>query len=245
MTKNGIINTLVGPPRDDTERDARTTGSALTWALAIGLLFAILWQPRFWASSCMWAGACALSGMLLGFLFGIPRFIARTGVPTTSSSLARVQPSDQNPANRPQAPAGDQQSPPAAGDQQSPPAGDQQSPPAGDQQSPPASDQQPPQPPVEQPSASDQVSAQTGVNTNLEEISDWLTKIIVGVSLVELQKAQVKLQGTAEFIAESLGGHAQTSFAYGLMVYFSIAGFLGSYLLTRLYLQRAFREAAS
>jgi len=83
------------------------------------------------------------------------------------------------------------------------------------------------------------------VNTNLEEISDWLTKIIVGVSLVELRKALAALEGAAELIAKSIGGTGQVSFAYALMLYFSISGFLGAYLLTRLYLQKAFSDASS
>ena len=43
----------------------------------------------------------------------------------------------------------------------------------------------------------------------------------------------------------ALGGKDQASFAYALMLYFSITGFLGSYLLTRLFLQRAFRDVDS
>jgi hypothetical protein len=167
--------------------------------------------------------------MLLGFLFGIPRFLARSGSPVATPNAGGQQPAQPPPAQN----AGGQQA------AQPPPAQN-------------AGGQQPAQPPAQEagtqqlaqpPPAQD--SALGSVNTNLEEISDWLTKIIVGVSLVELQKAQVKLQQAAGFIAQTLGGSSQTSFAYGLMVYFSICGFLGSYLLTRLYLQRAFREAAS
>jgi hypothetical protein len=80
-------------------------------------------------------------------------------------------------------------------------------------------------------------------NTNLEQISDWLTKIIVGVTLVQLQPALGQLEKAATVISTSLGG--ALSFAYALMLYFSITGFLGSYLLTRLFLQKAFREADS
>ena len=42
-------------------------GSAVVWALGFGALFAISWQPKYWAA-CMWAAACALVGMLLGFI---------------------------------------------------------------------------------------------------------------------------------------------------------------------------------
>jgi len=217
---SGIISRLVGPPNNDTDRDARKTGVGTVWALAIGLLFAISWRPTFWASSCMWSGACALTGMLLGFLFGIPRFIARAGVPA-GISVPNTQPTPPN-----QASGGGQQPSQTPANQAA------------------VRDQQQSQTPANQAAGGDQQQPLAGVNTNLEEISDWLTKIIVGVSLVELQKIQVRLQEMAEFIAQSIGGAGQASFAYGLMVYFSTAGFLGSYLLTRLYLQRAFVNAA-
>lgn len=41
-------------------------------------------------------------------------------------------------------------------------------------------------------------------NTNLDQISDWLTKIIVGLGLVNLQKVPERLSQAAEFIAWSL-----------------------------------------
>ena len=80
------------------------------------------------------------------------------------------------------------------------------------------------------------------MNTNLEEISDWLTKIIVGVTLVELPALLARLGQAAKLIAGSLGGDSRISFAYAVMMYFSVTGFLGGYLLTRLYLQTAFRD---
>jgi hypothetical protein len=44
------------------------------------------------------------------------------------------------------------------------------------------------------------------VNTNLEQISDWLTKIIVGVTLVELNPAIARLEQAAILISKSLCG---------------------------------------
>lgn len=81
------------------------------------------------------------------------------------------------------------------------------------------------------------------VNTNLEQISDWLTKIIVGVTLVELGPAVQRLDTAADVIASAFGGAPSKSYAFALMLYFSITGFLGAYLLTRLFLQRAFERA--
>lgn len=130
------------------------------------------------------------------------------------------------------------------------------------------------------------------VNTNLEQISDWLTKIIVGVSLVESQTLLQKTQSAATFMAKSMArvdeatafemyapqaaiassaaSAVQTasaaitgasgistatakslvsfgsmeSFSYAVLLYFLSAGLLGSYLLTRLFLQRALANAA-
>ena len=81
------------------------------------------------------------------------------------------------------------------------------------------------------------------MNTNLEEISDWLTKIIVGVTLVEVKPLIGRLGQAAILIAGSLGGNSRISFAYAVMMYFTVTGFLGGYLLTRLYLQKAFQKA--
>jgi hypothetical protein len=81
-------------------------------------------------------------------------------------------------------------------------------------------------------------------NTNLEQISDWLTKILVGVGLVQLHQAGDALDDLADGLAPGLGarGHAA---AIALMVSFSITGFVGAYLFTRLRLQSAFELATA
>ena len=84
----------------------------------------------------------------------------------------------------------------------------------------------------------------TAVNTNLEQISDWLTKIIVGVSLVNSGQIGDAMLGAARTMASSLGGGAaRQSLALAILVYFGVIGVLGGYLLTRLFLQRAFAAA--
>lgn len=80
----------------------------------------------------------------------------------------------------------------------------------------------------------------TTVNTNLEQISDWLTKIIVGVSLVNSDQIGNALWRAAGSMADSIGGKDSQSLALAILVYFSVLGVLGGYLLTRLFLQRAF-----
>jgi hypothetical protein len=82
------------------------------------------------------------------------------------------------------------------------------------------------------------------VNTNLEQISDWLTKILVGVGLVQLGSLSREVRRLADFVAEGLGADASaSSFALALLVYFSLSGFLIAYLWTRLNLTGAFARA--
>jgi hypothetical protein len=85
-------------------------------------------------------------------------------------------------------------------------------------------------------------------NTNLEQISDWLTKIIVGLGLVELKGVPSHLRNAATWMAESFStttapNQAAISFAGSLIIYFSILGFLAGYLLTLLFLAGAFGRA--
>ena len=80
------------------------------------------------------------------------------------------------------------------------------------------------------------------VNTNLEQISDWLTKIIVGMGLIHLQEIPGKFQSLAEFISNEADCSAAS--AGSLLILFAVIGFFASYLLTRLYLAGAFSRAA-
>ncbi len=82
-------------------------------------------------------------------------------------------------------------------------------------------------------------------NTNLEQISDWLTKILVGVGLVELGKIGDTLSNVAQGLSPSLGG-GSTGYpaAMALIISFLILGFIGSYLFTRLRLPGAFSAEA-
>jgi hypothetical protein len=81
-------------------------------------------------------------------------------------------------------------------------------------------------------------------NTNLEQISDWLTKIIVGVSLTQMDKLGPNLHSIAQTYASGLYGLGNTAlpFAYAVIIFYSIAGFLYSYLWTRINLKTALNE---
>ena len=82
------------------------------------------------------------------------------------------------------------------------------------------------------------------VNTNLEQISDWLTKILVGLGLTQLQRVPDKLYQAARYMASGMPNQETAiTFSSATIVYFSIVGFIGGYLVTRLYLAGAFYEA--
>ncbi|WP_427892661.1 hypothetical protein ACQHIV_07130 [Kribbella sp. GL6] len=74
-----------------------------------------------------------------------------------------------------------------------------------------------------------------GANTNLEQISDWLTKILVGVGLTQF--VAIKHQATQLFhaLAPALGnGNGRESFAGSVVIYFFVVGFLSGWLYARL-----------
>ncbi len=84
---------------------------------------------------------------------------------------------------------------------------------------------------------------QLRVNTNLEDISDWLTKVLVGATLSQLVKIPSIISGAAAYIAKGLGGSAYESFAAAIVLFFSTVGFLAGYVLTRMFFSRAFSRS--
>jgi hypothetical protein len=81
-------------------------------------------------------------------------------------------------------------------------------------------------------------------NTSLEQISDWLTKILVGVGLVQIKEIPGRVQTLASYIARGLGGGDQAeAMALAILVYFSTCGFVFGFLWARIYLIRWFSEA--
>ncbi|MEO1528601.1 MAG: hypothetical protein AAFX06_24540 [Planctomycetota bacterium] len=80
-------------------------------------------------------------------------------------------------------------------------------------------------------------------NTNLEEVSDWLTKIVIGVSLVQIKEI-VRYVGT--IITNTASGFEAAPFAKSIcgsvLIGYASLGFFFVYLLTRLYLVEAFSD---
>jgi len=71
------------------------------------------------------------------------------------------------------------------------------------------------------------------INTNLIEISDWLTKIIVGLGLINLKEIPGQLKRIAIILAGSSGNDGGLSLAIAIIVGFTVIGFLVGYLNTR------------
>jgi hypothetical protein len=145
--------------------------------------------------SLLLAGGCVLTGILVGFLFGIPRYLqgragSRTDSPQSTQTTGNAAAT----------------SPTATDDNQYRPT--------------------------------------YGANTNLEEVSDWLTKILVGVGLTQLGNIPHKVVAFGVFFSGQLGGGDFGSrFAIAILLYFSLSGFLFGYLWTRLFLGGALVEA--
>ncbi len=76
-------------------------------------------------------------------------------------------------------------------------------------------------------------------NTNLEEVSDWVVKITVGLTLTQLGKVPRVATGLFDLLGHSLGGSPQNVIFIGsLIVFCSIVGFLMGWLSTRMFIGR-------
>jgi hypothetical protein len=83
-----------------------------------------------------------------------------------------------------------------------------------------------------------------GDNTNLEQVSDWLTKIVIALGLAQLNQIPTAFQSLATVVSKGMGTTVVTpSLAGIILLYFSISGFLTAYLWTRLYLTNEFTRA--
>lgn len=76
-------------------------------------------------------------------------------------------------------------------------------------------------------------------NTNLEEVSDWIVKIIIGLTLTQLGKIPSSAARLFALLGRSLGGSPQdTAFIGSIVIFGSIAGFLLGWLSTRMFIGR-------
>jgi hypothetical protein len=80
-------------------------------------------------------------------------------------------------------------------------------------------------------------------NTNLSQISDWLTKILVGVGLTQFRSIGDAIGNLLIQLRPGLGGLPSSAAFGGLLIgYFATMGVLAGYVLTALYLRRALAE---
>ena len=196
------------------------------------LIYASRTQGWYTFAVCTLIAAAALAGgLLLGFLFGIPKAAqAESAPPPTGQQVA------QPPAG--QQPVGAQLGAPPQGAQMQ--AGQQ---PAGAQ----GGQLQPPRPTT---AATQAPQTKTPppksilkANTNLVEISDWLTKMIVGVGLYQLSTLPGKLKSLAGYFSTAFGTPAAPpALIMAILGYFGIFGFLLGYLWARIYLTKEFEQ---
>ena len=83
-------------------------------------------------------------------------------------------------------------------------------------------------------------------NTNLEQVSDWLTKILIGATLTQLGAVPGLVQQLVDYLDDAFGA-APTAAALvlGIVGIYAGGGFLVGYLWARLWLGRALRYADS
>jgi len=98
----------------------------------------------------------------------------------------------------------------------------------------------------------DPSSSAIQANTNLEQISDWLTKILVGVSLTQIKAILSAINTLTGILAPGFGDPnlsepkpSSISLTLGILTYFTICGFFLGYLWARLYLPSQFVKADS
>ena len=85
-------------------------------------------------------------------------------------------------------------------------------------------------------------------NSNLEQISDWLTKLLVGVGLVELNSVPGAIQALGTYLGSDLHVPNPAAYAATAVVFGAGTGFAAGYLWTRIrlrpILEQSDRDAA-
>ena len=173
-----LISRAEAKVREDIWLIAKYIGGFIAAGLIALLADEICVAKALTFTAVLWAAACLACGAIIGFLFGIPRFLQGDNAPPVRDEKVNVN----------------------------------------------------------APAARSQKSSHFAPNTNLEQISDWLTKILVGLGLINLQKFPELFNRWAVFIASGLGRPDSRYIAGAIILYFTIVGFLGCYLITRLFI---------
>lgn len=81
-------------------------------------------------------------------------------------------------------------------------------------------------------------------NTNLEQISDWLSKILLGVGLTQIGEIAEWIGEISRYTAKDMTAIGnEAPFIASIIVYFIASGFLNGYLATRIFLPKVFEKA--
>ncbi|MBI4312901.1 MAG: hypothetical protein HY681_14145 [Chloroflexi bacterium] len=92
--------------------------------------------------------------------------------------------------------------------------------------------------------AANQTSGRYRGNTNLEDISDWLSKILLGIGFAQLGSLVAGFSTLGDFLEPALGDFSTSKlFGMTVVVYFTIGGFLYGFLWARLHFGRLLSQA--
>lgn len=87
------------------------------------------------------------------------------------------------------------------------------------------------------------IASRYKINTNLEEISDWLTKIILGLGLVHANKVIRLVDSLGEQVGSAIGSaQGAKAIAVSAMIYGFVCGFIVVYIWTRTSLTISFEK---
>ncbi|MGC4039940.1 MAG: hypothetical protein QM710_03865 [Flavobacterium sp.] len=95
------------------------------------------------------------------------------------------------------------------------------------------------------PKRNDELNSSYSVNNSLVEISDWLTKIIVGLGLVNLKQIPVYLMAIGKYISDACGNidGSISVFSITVVLYFAALGIYIGYNYMRLVLSQKYKIA--
>jgi|SRR5271170_3601530 len=82
----------------------------------------------------------------------------------------------------------------------------------------------------------------TDGNSQLHQVADWLTKIVVGLGLTQLTRIPPMLRDWADYVANGTQSDPtkkiSSTFALAIIMYFTVVGFMAGYLLMKVFLNK-------
>ena len=208
-----------------------------TWVIigvALGIGFITIYnfgdEKIHYGSALVWAGALFVLGALAGFIFCVPKIV--------SAAAAAVPPATPPPTLPPTPPP----VPPDLGAPAGPGAPPADAAPPAPPALPPAIPSTPPTPLTPPTPGTPGYKKIVQENTNLTQVSDWLTKVIIGAGLVQLKEIPPFIMKVATRMGRGISCHPDkiTSadpaiiLCAGIMIYFLSWGFASGYLIMRL-----------